>query len=359
MNYEKLKLIGDSLESKREKCSTEEATKTALILPFIKAIGYDIFNPDEVVPELIADVNDKKGEKIDYALKKDGAVIILIECKKIALPLGKEHTDQLKRYFPTLKAKLAILTNGEVYKFYTDLDAQNVMDDFPFFEFNIKNLTDESIKEITKISKNEFNINNIKENAKNYLYYKGVKEKLFKEFDEPSTEFIDYFARGVYQGPKMHQKVIDSFKPLICDAIQAYYIEKYNDSNKTPKNAEIAKPEISDNAPISPVAPNEEDNKSPSPNGVETTAQELEAFDVIKFMLHKNQIDIALISYVDTINYFAINFDGKPFCRLSFGKRSNNNISLLDKQTKKWVQIKFDTIHNLYELEKQIVNTIK
>ena len=30
---------------------TEEATKNALVMPFIKALGYDVFNPMEVMPE--------------------------------------------------------------------------------------------------------------------------------------------------------------------------------------------------------------------------------------------------------------------------------------------------------------------
>ena len=47
---------------------TEEAAKTALVMPFIQALGYDVFNPSEVIPEYTADVGTKKGEKVDYAI---------------------------------------------------------------------------------------------------------------------------------------------------------------------------------------------------------------------------------------------------------------------------------------------------
>lgn len=48
-------------------------------MPFISALGYDVFNPTEVIPEFTADVGTKKGEKVDYAIKKDDKIIILIE----------------------------------------------------------------------------------------------------------------------------------------------------------------------------------------------------------------------------------------------------------------------------------------
>lgn len=60
---------------------TEEATKNAFVLPFINALGYNVFDPTEVVPEFTADVGIKKGEKVDYSIMKDGKPIILFECK--------------------------------------------------------------------------------------------------------------------------------------------------------------------------------------------------------------------------------------------------------------------------------------
>jgi hypothetical protein len=60
---------------------TEEATKNALIMPFINILGYDTFDPTEVIPEFVADVGIKKGEKVDYAIVKDEKIIMLFECK--------------------------------------------------------------------------------------------------------------------------------------------------------------------------------------------------------------------------------------------------------------------------------------
>ena len=46
----------------------EEQTKTSLIMPMFVALGYDVFNIDEFVPEYTADFGTKQGEKVDYAI---------------------------------------------------------------------------------------------------------------------------------------------------------------------------------------------------------------------------------------------------------------------------------------------------
>ena len=123
------------VKSLKDNIATEEATKTSLIMPFFAMLGYDVFNPEEFTPEYVADVGIKKGEKVDYAILKDGKPAILIECKWIGEPLAS-HDSQLYRYFGVSKAKFAILTNGQIYKFFTDLDEPNKMDEKPFLEIN-------------------------------------------------------------------------------------------------------------------------------------------------------------------------------------------------------------------------------
>ena len=78
---DQIKILADRVSKLKEQILTEEATKNAFIMPFIQALGYDVFNPLEVVPEYITDIGTKKGEKIDYAIFRDGEPILLIECK--------------------------------------------------------------------------------------------------------------------------------------------------------------------------------------------------------------------------------------------------------------------------------------
>lgn len=117
---DQVKQFAKRVEGMKDTIQTEEATKTSIIMPFFSLLGYDVFNPNEFIPEFTADVGIKKGEKVDYAILSDGSPVILIECKWIGEPLEK-HDSQLFRYFGTSKAKFAILTNGLIYRFYTDL----------------------------------------------------------------------------------------------------------------------------------------------------------------------------------------------------------------------------------------------
>lgn len=115
------------VEKMKDQIKTEEATKNALVMPFIQILGYDVFDPFEVNPEFIADLGIKKGEKVDYAIMKDGEPII-VECKHHLEKLDP-HNSQLFRYFHVCKAKFGLLTNGLVYRFYTDLNDANKMDE--------------------------------------------------------------------------------------------------------------------------------------------------------------------------------------------------------------------------------------
>lgn len=89
-----IKQLADRIEKLKDNIQTEEATKNAFIMPFINALGYDVFNPLEVLPEMTCDIGTKKGEKIDYAIMKDDQPILLIECKHWKQDLNL-HDNQL------------------------------------------------------------------------------------------------------------------------------------------------------------------------------------------------------------------------------------------------------------------------
>ena len=153
---ENLLQFAEDTSKRKSFCKTEESVKTSLVLPFIQFLGYDIFNPEEVVPEYTCDVGIKKGEKIDYAICCNNSPILLIECKSCDQNLNL-YINQLYRYYTTTSAKIAILTNGIEYKFFTDTHRPNIMDTEPFFEFDITQLTDFDISQITKFRKIYFN----------------------------------------------------------------------------------------------------------------------------------------------------------------------------------------------------------
>ena len=104
----KLEQLHQRVNGIKENIQTEEATKNAFIMPFIQILGYDVFNPTEVIPEFVADIGTKKGEKVDYAIMQNNEPILIIECKHWK-ENADAHNSQLHRYFHTSKARFGVL----------------------------------------------------------------------------------------------------------------------------------------------------------------------------------------------------------------------------------------------------------
>lgn len=343
---EKLYSLSERIKQLKDNIQTEEATKQSLILPFFQALGYDVFNPLEFVPEFTADVGIKKGEKVDYAILKDGEPLILVEAKSCNDNLTK-HASQLYRYFGTTKSRFAILTNGIVYKFYSDLDEPNKMDAKPFYTLDMENLSEQSIAYIEKFIKTNLDIDNILTTASD-LKYISLTKSAFKELlDNPSDDFIRLLLNmGVYDGIK-NQKVIDKFKPIAKKAMNQYINEKMSSKFKeTLSNSEEEK--------IDNDQPEEiEENK------IVTTIDELNAYAIVKSILRK-EVDPKRITYKDTESYFGILLDGnirKWIIRINLNTR-NNHIFIPD-ENKKGVRHEISTIDDIYSFEEKIIEALK
>lgn len=205
--------LSERIEKLRENITTEEATKNAFIMPLIASLGYDVFNPLEVVPELDCDLVKKKGEKIDYAIMKDGNPILLIECKHWNQNLNL-HDTQLQKYFVASNARFGVLSNGIEYRFYTDLEKPNIMDVKPFLVINMLDLSEGEIEQLKKFHKSYYDESNILSTAQELKYTTELRATLNSEFNAPTAEFVKFFAKQVYDGP-VSQKVIEQFTPLV------------------------------------------------------------------------------------------------------------------------------------------------
>ena len=198
---ERLQSLSKKIDQVANNLATEEATKNALVMPFLHSVlGYDVFDPNEVIPEFTADTGTKKGEKVDYALVKDDEVQILIECKKFGETLTPKHASQLFRYFSVTNTRLAILTNGSQYEFYTDLDAPNKMDEKPFLILDLQNIDEHIVPEIKKLTKSSFDVESIVDAAGELKYLNQIKKLLTQQFEEPEEDFVKFFASRVYDG---------------------------------------------------------------------------------------------------------------------------------------------------------------
>lgn len=343
---DQIKLLGERAIKLKESINTEEATKNAFIMPFIQSLGYDVFNPLEVVPEYISDIGTKKGEKIDYAILKDGHPIILVECKHWKENLDI-HDGQLLRYFHVSKAKFGILTNGINYRFYTDLVETNKMDSKPFLEFNINDIKDGLIEEVKKFHKNYFEADKIIGTASDLKYINEIYNLLEAEFSNPSNDFVKYITGRVYEG-RATEKVLQKFEDLIKKSINQVISDQISERLKTALKKED---EVGQSVNLNTI---EEINNA---KAVITTEEELEAYHIIKSILRKN-IDPARLFYRDSVSYFSINLDDnnrKPICRLIL-KESKKYIIILDSQRNE-SKLELSSLNSIYDFEDKLISS--
>ena len=230
---ERVEEVANRARKRLEKVETEEATKTALVMPFIsQVLGYNVFDPSEVVPELTADVGTKKGEKVDYAIIQDDKPVMLFECKRYGTALDKDHASQLYRYFSVTQARFGVLTDGIVYRFFSDLEEPNKMDDRPFFELDLLDVNDAEVEELRRFTKASFNIDQILSNAKDLKYTREIKRILADEWTNPSEDLARYFAGHIYEG-RQTKSVVDQFLRVTKKALSQFLNDRVNDRIKS------------------------------------------------------------------------------------------------------------------------------
>lgn len=345
---DKINEISNRIPKQIDLIQTEEATKNAFVMPFIAALGYDIFNPVEVVPEFTADVGTKKGEKVDYAIKKDDEIIMLIECKWCGRELDKEVTSQLYRYFSVTETRFGIITNGIVYRFYSDIEETNKMDTKPFFEFNVLNFEDHHLEELKKFAKSSFNLENILTTASALKYTGAIKRIFSEEIANPSDEFIKFFVSQVYSGVKT-QTVITQFSSIVKEAVNQYIRERINARLKS----------ALDDVKIEEAVPDDEsESEKNKEEGISTTDEEIEGFNIVKAIIRET-IDVDRVFMRDTKSYFGILLDDnnrKPICRLHFNSETKKYIGILKQKTE--TKYPVNGVNDIFDFAEQLKETV-
>ena len=314
---DRIRDLANRVAKQRDIIQTEEATKNAMIMPFLSALGYDVFNPSEVTPELNADIGIKKGEKVDYAILRDGKPILLVECKHHTADLAKTHASQLYRYFSVTDARFGILTNGLVYWFYTDLEAPNKMDAKPFFEFNLLEFKESAADELKKFTKSAFDVNHILTTASELKYTREIKRLLLAQMHDPSDEFVKPFAMQVFSG-RMTHAVREQFAQLTRQAFKQIVNDQLNERLKTALASDpvTATPVV----PLVPLSGTELVTVPSVVPAVVTTAEESEAYHIVRAILRET-VAVKRIVLRDVQSYCGILLDDnnrKPLCRFRF-----------------------------------------
>lgn len=309
-------------------CSSEEASKMFLVLPFVEAIlGYDIKNPLEVTPEHPADFGDKFKNRVDYVIMKDAVPVTCIECKKVGGEIRDER-GQLRGYFNSMKTvKLAILTDGLRYKFFADSEEPNMMDSDPYISFDLldvaKNKIEKStVSELSKLTKESFDPENIGSEAKKKAVFDGIIRTITDIYNAPNDDFVRLMLASVGL-THLRGKTLDQFRPIVGAAFKEFV------DNQILTRLDISKKESpkkeTNNSAEKPTHDEELDGLDGSREKrgkIVTTEIELEIYHYIKerlaylFREEDSCSSINNIHYRDYVSKFVIFYERERLGRL-------------------------------------------
>lgn len=343
-----IKSIGVSASGNLTAIRSEEATKNALILPFIQALGYNPFDIKEVVPEYTCDIGTRQRERIDYAIQFNGSPTILIECKYWNEKLDA-HNNQLVRYFNVSRAKFAVMTNGINYQFFTDLDAPNRMDAQPFLEFDIRNISDTHIEELEKFHKSQYNLENILATATDLKYTNALRTIILQELQNPTPALVEFLTRQVYGGrivPRISEQFTGLVKRSMREAVTEILTNRFAQA-------------LRQNEPEENLEQEQQEEELTRDDRIETTEEELECYYTIRAILQPF-VTPTRVFYRDAINYFSVLLDDnnrRPICRIRLGGRCPT-IALFDENRQE-VRFPLNSIDDLFPLADKMGATVQ
>lgn len=287
-------------------CTTEETTKQALILPLLDILGFNPYDPTKVVAEYTADLKGvKAGERVDYALFCQHFPVMLIEAKSYKENLNN-HAPQLARYFnATPEVEFGIITNGREWRFFTDLNNKNVIDEKPFLRIDFENLDLKKVERLAQFCHDNFQAETLRTLAEESLYLSAFTKTVTQSLKETPIDFVRYVASNSNIGRQLNQKFLESITPIVKQAVEstmadlavsglslAPVSEEHNETTEMNIEAQGNKPK---------------DLTDPNNSKIVTTVKEQEIFNMVMVLLGENEE----ITWKDTESYFSVLYQEK------------------------------------------------
>lgn len=259
--------------------------------------------------------------------------------------------NQLLRYFSATEARIGILTNGIIYRFFSDLEKPNQMDSAPFLEFNLLDIQESLLGELKKLTKPKFNLDEVLSTASDLKYTREIKLFLNEQSAEPSQDFVRFMASQVYPGSKT-QSILAQFVPITKNAFLQLINERVSRRLKLALGDESVTTEDveSDTAPVA--------SDSESKSRIETTEEELEGYHIVKAIL-REIVRPQRIAHRDTVNYINILLDDsirKKICRLYLNRRQKY-IGLFDTENNE-THHPIDAVDDIYQHADQLKSVV-
>ncbi len=217
----KLKHHVEHVKNAGEHCATEETTKQALILPFLDILGFSPYDPQKVKAEYGADFpGAKANERVDYALFCQSVPVMFIEAKGYKEKI-ENHCPQLSRYFnSTPEVTISAITNGQEWRFFTDLKQKNVMDPTPFLRIRMDEISDADASQLYRFRHDKFKPEALRTLAEESVYLSAFTKTISSSLRDVDSEFVKYVASKSNVERQLNQRFIESITPLVKQAVE-------------------------------------------------------------------------------------------------------------------------------------------
>lgn len=353
---EKIRELSKKIEEQKSIVATEQAAKTAMVMPFLQLLGYDVFSASEVIPEYIADWGAKKGEKVDYAIKVGGRFVMLIECKPVNDKLDASKESQLARYFTNIpEARIGMLTNGIVYKFYTDLNEPNIMDTEPFMTFDFGQINERIAYKLEMFTKEKItNTDSVTSDIIKLRNYSATSEIIFKELTEPSEDFVRHIIKQLPFKKMANEAAIAEFRTHIKKSIEQFEHNYFDEQIR----------KLQESARVEDTEKPAETQVEAAKNQIITTVQEYQALSIVKTILF-NIVPAEKVGIKDFEGYSNILFkiQGSPcIIRLFFNEAEQGKLFIsfpANEEYEKLGRISIKDIDSINNHSDKIITTVK
>ncbi|GAB1856311.1 type I restriction endonuclease [Flavobacteriaceae bacterium MHTCC 0001] len=314
------------LEKSVNLSDNEAKTRMYLVEPFFEMLRFNRgFENGNLIPEYNADFANLKGKKVDYAIILANKPEIIIEVKKSHTKLNDKHLSQLNEYFNnTNDSKIGILTNGIEYKFYCRNNTKgNGLHPNPFYTFDWNNIENNNFEQLADFYSTSINIRSIVNNAQNSFFIEGFEDSLFKEFTNPSREFIKAINSNMGSS-----RLTEKLEKQISELVNSISIRNALDKLII-------------------------DEASKANSGIITTREEMKAFHVVKTILAQHKkIETSSIGFKDYKGKFSIIINNTP-------KKKVCDLYITSKHQKIEIngdKIDIPDIDSIVKLKKQLTN---
>lgn len=331
----------------------EETAKVALVIPFIKLLGYDPSLPREVRLEYTAEFTQGDGKRLpdrmDFAIfdRTGTKPLMVIETK----PLGTDllaKSQQLARYLAQMPdLHFGIITDGCHYHFFGDLESPNQMDREPFFSFSLDDPKTDWTKVASflgKFSRETFNAETLVTDAENSRYRQAMIDRLVQALRNPSEDepFLRWLTEDVYKGKRTASVMTrlgsvakEAIEPALLRLMSDDFVERLKLRIQTMNEGRGAEEKQANAAreipPSIKGAGEPAEEPQPRVRTVDTTDEELEFFETVKAICSKAGYAEEDILHRDTTGYFNVSYKRptKWFVRFFSGGQRRSIVTLV------------------------------